>query len=102
MKQKIIEECKKYGYELNDQFRESERKEWLSFVNENVYEDLQLFQVLIDHYLEKATMALIVDMSSWECEAIDSNLNNEEDVLENIKSWLNEDNLNSILEWLVD
>ena len=93
MKQKIIEECKKYGYELN-----YERNELLSFTNENVNEYLQIFHVRVYESINLVQMALMIDMGSWS-EASDSDLDNEEEVLNNIRIWLNEDNLNSMLEW---
>ena len=71
MKQKIIEECKKYGYELN-----WEVNNYLSFINRNVQEDLQMFGVQIDKELERVCMALIIDLGSWN-EALESDLNNE-------------------------
>ena len=94
MKQKIIEECKKYGYYL---FWEGDN--FYSFRNDNVREELQVFDVLIDYELESVSMALIIDLGSWN-EALESDLNNEEDIMNNIKNWLSEENLNSILKWL--
>ena len=94
MRNKIIKECKKYGYELD-----WEGDNFYSFKNYNIREELQTFDVLIDYDLESVSMALIIDLGSWN-EALESDLNNEEDVLENIGNWLSEENLKSIEEWL--
>ena len=94
MKDKIIEECLKYGYYL---FWEGDN--FYSFRNDDVREELQVFDVLIDYDLESVSMALIIDLGSWN-EALESDLNDEEDILNNIKNWLSEENLKSIEEWL--
>lgn len=96
MKQKIIEECKKYGYELN-----WEENNYLSFINRNAHKDLQVFDIQVDEELERVCMAIIIDLGSWN-EAIEYDLNNEEEIMNGIKNWISEDNLNSILEWLED
>ena len=96
MKQLIINECKKYGYEFA-----YERNGFLEFKNEKVIEELQLFQVEIDYDLEMVKMALIIDLGSWN-EALESDLDNIEEILDNIKNWLCVENLNSIEEWLVE
>lgn len=96
MKRKIIKECKKYGYLLD--YKDGD---FLQFKNENVHEDLQIFQVEIDKELELVSMALIIDLGSWN-EAIDSDLNNEKEIMENIKNWISEENLKLVLEWLED
>lgn len=94
IKQIIIEECKKYGYGLS-----WEEEDYLHFVNNNVREELSCFCVRIYEDLEMVSMAIIIDLGSWN-DAIDSNINDLEDIKNNIKNWLSEENLNSILEWL--
>lgn len=96
MKNKIIEECKKYGYEFQYEYEENGL---LVFTNNNVIKDLQVFHVQVNEDLEMVSMALIVDLGSWN-DAIDSDLNNEQSIMENIKCWLSEENRNLYLEWL--
>ena len=95
MKNKIIEECKKYGYELN-----WEGDNFYSFRNDNVREELQVFDVQIDYELESVTMAIIIDLGSWNIDSLECDLNNEEEVLKAIGNWLKPENLKSIEEWL--
>jgi hypothetical protein len=96
LKQIIIEECKKYGYEyLFDQ----ESDDCLIFRNPNVESELETFIVNIDQYLEEVSMYLSIDMSSFG-EAQESNINDLEDIKENISNWLNKNNLDLIREWL--
>lgn len=94
MKNKIIEECKKYGYLLD-----YEEDDYLHFRNPTVREELQIFNVIIMEELELVSMAVIIDLGSWN-EALESDLNNEKDIMKNIESWLSEKNLKSIEEWL--
>ena len=83
LKQIIIEECKKYGYEyLFDQ----ESDDCLIFRNPNVESELETFIVNIDQYLEEVSMYLSIDMSSFG-EAQESNINDLEDIKENINFW---------------
>lgn len=98
MKNVIIKECKKYGYILYH----SEKKDnciYLNFKNDNVREELQFFSVEIDKDLERVTMAIIIDLGSWN-EALESDLNDIQDIKENIGSWLSENNLKLVEEWL--
>lgn len=96
MKNKIIEECKKYGYEFQ---YEHEEYGLLVFTNNNVIEDLQVFHVQVNEDLETVSMAIITDLGSWN-EATDSDINNEEDIMHNIELWIGEENRNLYLEWL--
>lgn len=98
LKQIIIEECKKYGYEyLFDQ----ESDDCLIFRNPNVESELETFIVNIDQYLEEVSMYLSIDMASFG-EAQESNINDLEDIKENISNWLNKNNLDLIREWLYE
>lgn len=94
MKQLIINECKKYGYEFA-----YERNGFLEFKNEKVIEELQLFQVEIDYDLEMVKMALVIDLGSWN-EATDSDINDLDDIRNNIANWLSVENLKEIQKWL--
>ena len=96
MKNKIIKECKKYGYEFK---YEREESGLLVFTNDNVIEELQVFHVQINEDLEMVSMAIITDLGSWN-NAIDSDLKNEQSIMENIKGWLSEENRTLYLEWL--
>lgn len=96
MKNKIIKECKKYGYEFQYEYEENGL---LVFTNNNVIKDLQVFHVQVNEDLEMVSMAIITDLGSWNY-AIDSDLDNETSIMENIKGWLSEENRNLYLEWL--
>ena len=98
MKQKIIDECRKYGYELNYIYKQS-GYEMLTFINESVREELKTFNVCIDYELEQVSMYIVIDMGSFN-EALESNINDEADVMDNIKGWLSKENLKSIEEWI--
>lgn len=90
----IIKECKKYNYEFtyaNDNV--------LRFINENVREELQLFEVLVDEDLERVTMAVIMDLGSWN-EATEHDYNNLEDIKNGIASWISKENLEEVEKWL--
>jgi hypothetical protein len=95
-KQIIIEECKKYGYELS-----WEEDDYLHFVNNNVREELSCFCVRIYEELEYVSMALIIDLGSWN-DAIDSDINDLEDIKYNIKSWLSEENLKEVEKYFLE
>lgn len=94
MKEKIINECTKYGYKLD-----KIENDFMYFVNENQIEELQLFLVNIDYDLETVSMSLIVDLGSWN-EATDSDLLDEEDIIKNIQNWLSEENIKEVEKWL--
>lgn len=92
----IIKECKKHNYEFtyaNDNV--------LRFINENVREELQLFEVLVDEDLERVTMAVIMDLGSWN-EATEHDYNDIEDIKEGIASWISKENLKEAEKWLED
>ena len=82
LKQIIIEECKKYGYELS-----WEEDDYLHFVNNNVREEFNCFCVRIYEELNYVSMAIIMDLGSWN-EATECELDNEEEIIKNIKIWL--------------
>lgn len=96
LKQIIIEECKKYGYELS-----WEEDDYLHFVNNNVREELSCFCVRIYEELEYVSMTLIIDLGSWN-DAIDSDINDLEDIKNNIKSWLSEENLKEVEKYFLE
>lgn len=96
LKKIIIEECKKYGYELN-----WEKDDYLHFVNNNVREELSCFCVNIDEDLERVSMAILMDLGSWN-DAIDSDINNIEDIKKNINLWLSEENLKEVEKYLLE
>lgn len=90
MKDKIINECAKYGYIL-----EYQEEDLLSFRNPNVREELQLFHVRIYEELEMVSMALIIDMGSWS-DSVDVDLNDEKEILKEIGLWISEQNLKEV------
>ena len=96
LKKIIIEECKKYGYELN-----WEENDYLHFVNNNVREELSCFYVNINEDLEKVSMAILIDLGSWN-DAIDSDINNLEDIKKNINLWLSEENLKEVEKYFLE
>lgn len=96
LKKMIIEECKKYGYELS-----WEENDYLHFVNNNVREELSCFCVRIHEDLEYISMALIIDLGSWN-DATESNINNIEDIKKDINLWLNEENLKEVEEYFLE
>ena len=96
MRNKIIEECKKYGYEL-----EWECDDFYSFKNYNVREELQTFDVKIDYDLESVTMAIIIDLGSWNIDSVEYELNDEE-VTEAIKTWLSPENLAEVEKYFLE
>lgn len=92
----IIKECKKYNYEF-----EYAIESCLHFKNKNVREELQVFHVLVDEDLERVTMAVIMDLGSWN-EATEHDYNDLEDVKNGIASWLSKENLEEAEKWLED
>lgn len=94
MKEFIVTECKKYDYFLDNEIIENDKIK-LSFKNDNQIEELKQFNVIIDYALELVSMALIIDLDSWNY-AIDSNINNINDIIENIHSWLCKENLEEV------
>lgn len=100
LKQMIIEECKKYGYELLGENNSLEKNEvWLFLFNENQVQELQVFDVRISKDLEMVSMALVIDLGSWN-EATDSDINDLDDIRNNIANWLSVENLKEIQKWL--
>ena len=98
MKEKIIEECKKYGYLLD---YEEEENGFLQFKNAEVREELQIFNVMIREELEYISMAIIIDLGSWN-EATDADMNNMEEVSEQIKLWLSPENLAEVEKYFLE
>lgn len=96
IKQIIIEECKKYGYLLN-----YEENDYLHFRNTEVREELQTFNVRIMEELELVSMAVIIDLGSWN-DATDADMNNEAEVLEQIKLWLSPENLAEVEKYFLE
>ena len=96
MKEKIIEECKKYGYLLN-----YEEDDYLHFRNTEVREELQTFAVRIMEELELVSMAVIIDLGSWN-DATDADMNDEAEVLESIKLWLSPENLAEVEKYFLE
>lgn len=92
MKTNIINKCKEYGYEFIDEIDNV-----LVFQNKETIEELQIFHVLVDEVLERISMALMVDMGSWN-EASDCDLNDIEEINYQIDSWLGEYNLSILKE----
>lgn len=102
LKQTIIEECAKYGYNFDGEGENKELEEiWLTFENPNECSELNSFVVIIDIGLEQVTMYLSIDMGSFN-DAIDSDINNIEDIKENIRNWLCKENLNEVKKWLLE
>ena len=98
LKKMIIEECKKYGYEyLFDQ----ESDGCLIFRNPNVREELNTFAVSINEDLEIVSMAILIGLGSWN-DAIDSDINNIEDIKKNINLWLSEENLKEVEKYFLE
>ena len=96
MKEKIIEECKKYGYLLT-----YEEDDYLHFRNTEVREELQTFAVRIMEELELVSMAVIIDLGSWN-DATDADMNDEAEVLEQIKLWLSPENLAEVEKYFLE
>lgn len=96
LKKIIIEECKKYGYELS-----WEENDYLHFVNNNVREELSCFCVNIDEDLERVSMAILMDLGSWN-EATECDLNDLEDIKKNINLWLSEESLKEVEKYLLE
>lgn len=96
IRKQIIEECAKYGYIFSG---EMERDCVHHFVNANVREEINLFDVYIDKDFERVAMALIMDMSSWN-EATEHDYNDIEDIKEGINSWISKENLEEAEKWL--
>lgn len=92
IEKKIIEECKKYGYEHQETHDENNA---MFFGNLNVREELNLFIVNIDQELEQVSMYLCIDMASFG-EATDNNINDLEGIKENIRLWISEENLKEV------
>lgn len=97
MKDKIINECKKYGYDLEYQIEDY----FYSFRNTNVREELQVFQVRIDEDWNSVSMVILIDLASWSYDSIDSNLNDENEIMENIKLWISPDNLKEVEKYFL-
>ena len=51
--------------------------------------------------LEYVSMTLIIDLGSWN-DAIDSDINDLEDIKNNIKSWLSEENLKEVEKYFLE
>lgn len=98
IRKQIIEECAKYGYIFSG---EMERDCVHHFVNANVREEINLFDVYIDEDLERVAMALIIDMSSWN-EASEYDYNDIENIKEGIASWLSKENLKELEKWFLE
>lgn len=96
LRQTIIEECKKYGYELS-----YEEDDYLHFVNNNVIEELNCFCVRINEDLEMVSMAIIIDHSSWN-DATEADTNNTKEVIEQIKAWLSPENLAEVEAYFLE
>ena len=96
MKDKIIDECKKYGYELI----------WngnsiLSFCNYYVREELKFFDVYFDYDLECVSMAIIMDSGSWSY-ATECSLHDEESIMNNIYLWISKENLKEVEKYFLE
>lgn len=98
LKKMIIEECKKYGYEYSF---DQESDTCLIFRNPNVREELNTFAVSINEDLEIVSMAILIGLGSWN-DAIDSDINNIEDIKKNINLWLSEENLKEVEEYFLE
>lgn len=96
MKEKIIEECKKYGYIV-----EHQEEEFISFRNTAVREELQVFNVRIIEEIDLVSMAVIIDLGSWN-DATEADMNNEAEVLEQIKAWLSPENLAEVEKYFLE
>lgn len=83
----IIKECEKHNYEFTYAIGNT-----LRFINKNVREELQLFEVLVDEDLERVAMAIIMDLGSWN-EATEHDYNDLEDIKNGIASWISKENL---------
>lgn len=96
MKQKIIEECKKYGYE----YFNTDHYGIMYFSNPTIREELHLFNVEIDEDDEIVIMWLNTDDNSCYSYATSNELEDEENIMKNIKSWIGEENLRLLEEEL--
>ena len=96
MRKKIVEECAKYGYEF-----EYEDGNLLSFRNPNVREELQLFHVTVSEELDVVSMALIIDLSSWD-NAINVDLDSEEEIYKTIELWISKENLSEVEKYFLE
>ena len=98
MKDLIIKQCKKHGYEL---IGNAGWVDCLRFVNPNVRKELQVFDIVIDEDLESVKMAIIMDLGSWN-EALDTDLNDTEEILKTIDLWISEESLKEVEKYLED
>ena len=96
IKDLIIKQCKKHGYEL---IGNAGWVDCLRFVNSNVRKEFQVFDVVVDKDLESVRMAIIMDLGSWN-EALDTDLNNTEEILKTIDLWISEESLKKLEEIL--
>lgn len=98
LKKMIIEECKKYGFEFS--FTE-ERNKCLVFRNTGIREELSTFAVIIDEDLERVSMAILIDLGSWN-DATESDINDIDDIIENINLWLSEESLKEVEKYFLE
>lgn len=98
LKQIIIEECKKYGYE----YFNTDEYNIMWFSNPTVKDELHLFNVEIDEDDEYVIMWLNTDDNSCYSYATSCELNDEENILKNIESWISEENLKEVEKYFLE
>lgn len=94
----IFERCRQHGYNLDSMKGNNSRADFW-FRNPNVKGQLQMFEVVIDKDLESVRMAIIMDLGSWN-EAIDTDLNDTEEILKTIDLWISKESLKELEEML--
>lgn len=96
----IIERCRQNGYKLDKMNGNSSRADFW-FRNPDVREELQMFEVVVDKDLESVKMAIIIDLGSWN-EALETDLNDVEEVLNQIDLWISKDSLKEVESYFLE